>query len=118
MGAWIEAVNQSAYKVGVYCSGIAVPAGSVMIATAQDVATRFPNAKLWVWNDRCPPAPAALLPGRSSIPRKADFLRRGYGNTRFLRDAPRTRQAANKPTLLMGDAIRPGYRVPNRPISI
>lgn len=73
MGAWVEAVNQSAYKVGVYCSGIAVPAGSVMIATAQDVATRFPNAKLWVWNDRCPPAPGCVASGKELDPAKSGF---------------------------------------------
>jgi hypothetical protein len=62
IGAWIAAVDRSSYKVGVYCSGIAVPSGSKMISTAQDIATRFPHAKLWVWNDQCPPAPGCVVP--------------------------------------------------------
>jgi hypothetical protein len=62
IGAWIAAVDHSSYKVGVYCSGIAVPSGSKMISTAQDIATRFPHAKLWVWNDQCPPAPGCIVP--------------------------------------------------------
>jgi hypothetical protein len=63
MGAWIATVNRSAYRAGVYCSGIPVQSGSVRISTAQDVAKRFSNVKLWVWNDQCPPAPGCARPG-------------------------------------------------------
>lgn len=64
MGAWIRAVDPSAYRAGVYCSGIAVPAGRVMISTAQDVAKRFPGTPLWVLDDRCPPAPGCVVSGK------------------------------------------------------
>lgn len=60
LGAWIADADKSAYKAGVYCSGIAVAAGSKTISTAADVATRFPEAKLWVWNDACPPSPGCV----------------------------------------------------------
>jgi len=61
LGAWIAAVGRSFYEAGIYCSGIPVPSGSTMISTAQDVEARFPNAKLWVWDDRCPPAPGCSV---------------------------------------------------------
>jgi hypothetical protein len=73
MGAWIAAVDQSAYKPGVYCSGIPVPSGSAMISTAQDIARRFPNAKLWIWNDQCPPAPGCVVPSSGLDPAKSGF---------------------------------------------
>jgi hypothetical protein len=60
IGAWITDVGHSAWKPGVYCSGVPVPSGSKMISTAQDVQTRFPTAKLWVWDDRCPPSPGCV----------------------------------------------------------
>jgi hypothetical protein len=74
MGAWIAAVNHSAYKPGVYCSGIAVPSGSTMVSTAQDIARRFPSAKLWIWNDQCPPAPGCLVPSHGLDPAESGFL--------------------------------------------
>lgn len=60
LSAWIAAVDHSAYMAGVYCSGITVAAGSRQTSTAGDIAARFPTAKLWVWNDLCPPAPGCL----------------------------------------------------------
>ncbi len=73
MGAWISAVNGSAYKAGVYCSGIAVPSGAEKISTAQDVIHRFPSAKLWVWNDQCPPSPGCVIPAKPLDPAKSGF---------------------------------------------
>jgi hypothetical protein len=73
MGAWITAVNRSNFKAGVYCSGIAVPSGAERISTAQDVARRYPNAKLWVWNDQCPPSPGCVIPAKSLDPAKSGF---------------------------------------------
>ena len=73
MGAWIAALGQSEYRAGVYCSGIPAPAGKTMISTAQDVAVRFPGARLWVWNDTCPPAPGCVLPEQGLNPAKSGF---------------------------------------------
>jgi len=70
LGAWIAAVDHSTYKTGVYCSGIAVAAGSKQVSTAQDIAARFPTAKLWVWNDVCPPSPGCL-PARALDPKRS-----------------------------------------------
>ncbi len=66
LGAWIAAVNASAWRAGVYASGIPVPAGrGVRISTAQDIESRFPAAQLWVWDDRCPPSPGCIAPDAS-----------------------------------------------------
>lgn len=72
LGAWIDAVNRSTYKAGVYCSGIPVPSGSKMISTAQDIVARFPKTKLWIWNDRCPPSPGCVV-AKSLDPAKAGY---------------------------------------------
>ncbi len=69
MGAWIATLDHSAYKAGVYCSGITVPSGSKTISTAQDIETRFPHAKLWVWDDRCPPGPGCSVPEKGFDPK-------------------------------------------------
>ncbi len=61
MGAWIAGVHRAGFDAGVYCSGIAVAAGAMAISTAQDVEARFPGTKLWVWDDRCPPAPGCVV---------------------------------------------------------
>jgi len=60
MDAWIGALSHSDYKAGIYCSGIPVSAGSTMVSTAQDIQRRFPDAELWVWDDRCPPSPGCV----------------------------------------------------------
>jgi hypothetical protein len=62
--SWVEAVRKSAYKPGIYCSGILVPDGSGKISTALDILSRDPNVALWVANDQCPPAPGCVLPGK------------------------------------------------------
>ncbi len=71
--AWIDAVSNSDYRPGVYCSGIAVSDGKEKITTAEEIAKHFATAKnkpaLWVVNDQCPPAPGcvtrALSPAQS-----------------------------------------------------
>ena len=76
IGAWITAVAYSAYKAGVYCSGIPVPSGARMVSTAQDVGARFPATRLWVWDDRCPPSPGCVAdnpPDPAFNPAKTGF---------------------------------------------
>jgi hypothetical protein len=64
IGAWITTVEHSAFKTGVYCSGIPVPSGPKMISTAEDIASRFPGTSLWIWNDQCPLSPGCLVPDK------------------------------------------------------
>jgi hypothetical protein len=73
LGAWIGGVNRSSYKADVYCSGIAVAAGAKEMSTAEDIHARFPEAKLWVWNDRCPPAPGCVVTGKGFDPARSGF---------------------------------------------
>jgi hypothetical protein len=72
--AWVDAVRLGGDRAGIYCSGIAVPDGSSVISTAQDIVARelartpassnkgsFSGRSrklvLWVANDQCPPSP-------------------------------------------------------------
>jgi Domain of unknown function (DUF1906) len=64
MGAWFAVVRSAGFGVGVYASSIPVADGAQTISTAQDVAARFPGVALWVWDDRCPPAPGCVTPER------------------------------------------------------
>ena len=73
LAAWIADVDRSEYTAGVYCSGIAVAAGPKTTSTAADVAARFPEAKLWVWNDACPPSPGCVSGERMFDPAGSGF---------------------------------------------
>jgi hypothetical protein len=71
--SWVETVRKSAYKPGIYCSGILVPDGPGKISTALDILSRDPKVELWIANDQCPPSPGCVLPekltpGSSGIP--------------------------------------------------
>jgi hypothetical protein len=59
--AWIHQLATSTYQPGIYCSGIDVGEGKDRISTAKEVSTRFPNVKLWVANDQCPPSPGCVM---------------------------------------------------------
>ncbi|MGC2618395.1 MAG: glycoside hydrolase domain-containing protein [Acidobacteriaceae bacterium] len=69
LGAWFAAVRQQGFGAGVYASGIPVDA----MSTAQDVAARFPGVELWVWDDRCPPAPGCVVPNTKSTALKSQL---------------------------------------------
>ena len=74
--AWIDQVNRSPYRAGVYCSGIPFreDAGAV-VTTAQDIKAHAGRRRIqfWVSNDACPPAPgcfsdSAPHPRESGVP--------------------------------------------------
>jgi hypothetical protein len=62
--AWIDAIRESPYRAGVYCSGIEVPDGTNRISTAEDIRSHANGRpiKLWVTQDTCPPAPGCAIP--------------------------------------------------------
>jgi Domain of unknown function (DUF1906) len=67
--SWVEAIRKSAYKPGVYCSGILVPDGPGKISTALDILSHDRKLALWIANDQCPPSPGCkLAPSPSGIP--------------------------------------------------
>jgi hypothetical protein len=69
--AWFAGVVKEGWRTGIYCSGVDVPDGKGTISTARDVASRFPDVKLWIFNDQCPPAPGcvstAASPARGGV---------------------------------------------------
>jgi hypothetical protein len=71
LSAWLAGVTKAGFRPGIYCSGIDTTDVSGTISTAKDVAARFPGIRLWVVNDKCPPAPGcvvhALDPAKSGV---------------------------------------------------
>jgi hypothetical protein len=67
--AWIDEVTRGGFRVGVYCSGIAVrESGGATITTAQDIKQNGNGRDIsyWVINDACPPSPGCEPVGRPS----------------------------------------------------
>ena len=73
IGGWVQALAHSPYRAGVYCSGVPVGKGQAGMSTAQDLAQRFPAARLWYWDDRCPPAPGCSVPSKNFSAAARDF---------------------------------------------
>jgi hypothetical protein len=61
LAAWFAGVVKAGWRAGIYCSGIDVAESKSTISTARDVSARFPQIKLWIFNDQCPPAPGCTL---------------------------------------------------------
>lgn len=57
--SWVDGVNGLGYRAGIYCSGIAAPAGNASIVTAIDLRENASdrNVEFWAANDSCPPSP-------------------------------------------------------------
>lgn len=74
LGAWIQAIRHSAYRPGVYCSGIAVPAGAgKTTSTAAELRATDKTVALWIANDQCPPAPGCVIPSQLPSPNGSGF---------------------------------------------
>ena len=71
--AWVDGVNASGYRAGIYCSGIAAKeGGGVEVITAKDLQQNAGgrNIVFWVANDACPPSPGCVFPKR--VPKPSD----------------------------------------------
>jgi hypothetical protein len=75
--AWIDEVNASGYRAGVYCSGIpANEEGGTRIITANDLRDNADRRKIvfFIYNDSCPPSPGCSFstnppsPQQSGVP--------------------------------------------------
>lgn len=69
--AWVDGVNASEFRAGIYCSGIPVKeGGGVQVITANDLRENSAGRKIvfWVANDACPPSPGCALPKRPPTP--------------------------------------------------
>lgn len=63
--AWVDAVNASGYRAGVYCSGIpAKEGGGSTVITANDLRDNSDerNIAFFVYNDACPPSVGCAFP--------------------------------------------------------
>ena len=105
--AWIDAVNSSGYRAGVYCSGIpAREKGGATIITANDLQDNANGRKIvfLVYNDSCPPSPgcAFKLVGRM-------HGRGWYARTSDLFEMPRipVSEWKIKPSAASGPAEKP-----------
>ena len=70
--AWIDGVRHSAFRAGVYCSGIAAKEKSGdNVMTAEDVRHSAGGRDItyWVTNDACPPSPGCVVPRHPLSPR-------------------------------------------------
>jgi len=67
---WIDTVNNSKFRAGVYCSGIAAKEGRATITTANDIAQAAGKQKVvfWVANDMCGPSPGCSFPASPPSP--------------------------------------------------
>jgi hypothetical protein len=72
--AWIDAVNASGYRAGVYCSGIpANESGGATIITANDLRDNADRRKIvfLIYNDSCPPSPGCAFPRNPPSPQQS-----------------------------------------------
>jgi hypothetical protein len=68
--SWVDAVNASGYRAGVYCSGIPAREGKVSIVTADDIRQNAGGRAItfFVTNDVCPPSPGCAFPRKAPAP--------------------------------------------------
>lgn len=69
--AWVDAINSSGFRAGVYCSGIGFrEASGAFVITADDIREHAAGRKItyWVTNDACPPSPGCAFPEIPPVP--------------------------------------------------
>jgi hypothetical protein len=69
--AWVDGVNASNFRAGVYCSGLGSAEGSgATVITATDIRDHASGRRIayWVVNDGCPPSPGCAFPKRPLPP--------------------------------------------------
>jgi len=72
--SWIDSVNTSGYRAGIYCSGIpASETGGTTIITANDLRDNADGRKIvfLVYNDSCPPSPGCTFPRNPPSPQQS-----------------------------------------------
>jgi hypothetical protein len=68
---WVDVVNSSGFRAGIYCSGIpAQESPGVSIVTAEDIRQNAGSRKIifFVTNDACPPSPGCAFPQKPPRP--------------------------------------------------
>lgn len=74
LNAWIDAVNASRYRAGVYCSGIRDRPGVDGVITAEDIRENARGRRaisFFVYDDACPPSPGCIFSAKGLLPRRS-----------------------------------------------
>ena len=72
--AWVDGVNASGFRAGVYCSGIpAKELGGATVITANDLRDNAQGREIafFVYNDTCPPSPGCTIPRNLPAPQRS-----------------------------------------------
>jgi hypothetical protein len=72
--SWIDGVNASWYRAGVYCSGIpSKETGGTTVIAANDLRDNADGRKIafFVYNDSCPPSPGCAFPRNPPSPQQS-----------------------------------------------
>lgn len=72
--AWVDVVNASGFRAGIYCSGIPFrESRTTTVVTAEDIRENAAGRKIiyWVTNDVCPPSPGCTIPDSAITPAKS-----------------------------------------------
>jgi len=72
--AWVDGVNASGFRAGIYCSGIPFSErNGITVTTAADIRENANgrNIVYWVVNDACPPSAGCAFPTRAPRPRQS-----------------------------------------------
>jgi hypothetical protein len=75
--AWIDGVNASGFRAGVYCSAIpAKEGGGTSVITANDIRENAGGRPIefFVYNDACPPSPGCSFPAAPPSPTDSGVL--------------------------------------------
>jgi len=62
--AWVDGVNASGFRAGIYCSGIPFTEGTgINVTTVDDIRQKASGRHIiyWVANDACPPSPGCAF---------------------------------------------------------
>ena len=92
--AWVDGVNASGFRAGIYCSGIAAKeGGGVAVITAQDLQENAGERSIvyWVANDACPPSPGCALPAITPHPSQSGVA---FADVWQMSQSPRRRDIA------------------------
>ena len=92
--AWVDGVNGSAFRAGIYCSGIAAPEGQgVTVITAEDIRQNAGGRSIiyWVANDACPPSPGCAFPKPAPVPSRSGVA---FADGWQFAQSPKRREAA------------------------
>lgn len=92
--AWVDGVNASGFRAGIYASGIAASEGhGVTVITAEDIHqnARGRNIVYWVTNDACPPSPGCAFPKRAPAPSESGV---GFAEVWQFAQTPKRRDVA------------------------